>query len=345
MKINFNTHKQQFPEQDKGFEVKYGVSKRTGYTARWYFIVLIIISPIIGFVWYGASTIFLVTAKGILTTEPLEVKASSDGFMGDIYSKVGDQLAAGELMFEMHSPVLEQQAQDIRRTIDHLEAEQARNKEQYIALSRSRVRSAKHNLNTQASFYEKYKEFEQQGIIPLSQQVQLQQAKADAELLLLSAEQDYINDKLQFLVGQTEKSIFQLKQKLSEIETKIELLKFKSPHNTTLNEIFVRKGEYISQGEVLASISSRETPVVIAYINPQDMNYSFLNQTATVKLPNGISYQARIEEPTQLAHKIPPILASPFDGTKPALKVILTLQNKLDRMLEGLPIDVRFHYY
>jgi hypothetical protein len=106
----------------------------------------------------------------------------------------------------------------------------------------------------------------------------------------------------------------------------------------------VQNGEYVGQGQTLGSISSREKPVVIAYIQPADMNYSDIGQTATVTFPNNDKYQAIIEEPTQLADKIPAVLASPFDGSKPALKVILTLQEPIDKMVEGLPVHIRFHY-
>lgn len=344
MKVSFRTRKSSKPTEDQGFRVGYGAVKRTGYVIRWYFIVFVIISPILGFAWYGASKTLLITAKGILTTEPLNLKAIESGTIMSVSVKPGQHVQAHEHILTIDSPVLTDEAKLLKKSITFLNQDNHTAQKKYLKLGQEKVNTARANLAVQSDFDLQYKAYKEKGIIPLSEQVQLQQAKTDAKLKLLNAQQEYHTGKGNFLSGPSTQGILSLSQELSKIESRIQQLKIHAPHAAMINDLFIQNGEYVTVGEELASISSRQEPVVIAYIDPADMNYSAIGQTATITFPNNDTYEAVINEPTQLANKIPAVLASPFDGSKPALKVTLTLQRPVDKMIEGLPVHIRFHY-
>lgn len=344
MKINFKQGKSANPTEDNGFKVSYGAVKRTGYVFRWYFIVLIIISPIIGFVWYGASNMILASAKGILTTEPLSIKTIEAGTVGEIHFKPGEALKKGDLIFTIHSPLLNEQANRLRHAITSIKNEYIIKQENFSTLGEKQIQITNNNVKKQLEFEAQYNSYKGQGFIPLSDQVQLQLAKTTARLENLKAQQNLNEGKSQFLVGPVVQALLALEQNLGIIETRIKLLDIRAPHNATINEIFVQSGEYITEGEELISVSSREIPVVIAYIDPTNMAYSNIGQKVTVTLPNGENYTASIKEPTRVTNKIPAILASPFDGSKPALKVILSLQDPVENAIEGLPVKIQFPY-
>jgi multidrug resistance efflux pump len=344
MKVTFRPSKSYKPTEDQGFNVGYGAVKRTGYAIRWYFIVFVIVSPILGFTWYGASKTLLVTATGILTSEPLNLKAIEAGTVRSVSVKPGQYVQVGQHILTIDSPVLTGREKLLQKSITLLQKDNSTAQARYLELGQQKINTTHANLSTQMEFDVQHKAYKDKGIIPLSDQIQLQIAQTDARLMLLNARQEYHTGKGRFLSGPSAQGILSLVQELNQIESRIQQLKIESPHAAVINDLFVQNGEYVSAGQEVASISSRVAPVVIAYINPSDMDYSVIGQTATVTFPNNDTFNAIIEEPTHLADKIPAALASPFDGTKSALKVILTLQEPIDKMIEGLPVHIRFHY-
>ena len=78
---------------------------------------------------------------------------------------------------------------------------------------------------------------------------------------------------------------------------------------------------------------------------PQYIEEVQQGEHAVIKFSSGETFDAIVGREVELADKIPPQLAGPFEGQKSMLKVKLTLEEELPDKLkvEGLPVTVVFN--
>ncbi len=109
-------------------------------------------------------------------------------------------------------------------------------------------------------------------------------------------------------------------------------------------DINALKGQQISIGDSLVTVSPDVAPYVISYLDPKHIEKAKLGALVTVKLPNGKKVEARVSSAIGLTSKLPIQLAKPFEGAKALLKVKITFLGGLleKEWVEGMPVEVYF---
>ncbi|WP_412496154.1 hypothetical protein [Shewanella chilikensis] len=80
MKVTYQAAaKAQQPTRDQGLKVDYAPAKRGGMKWRWYLLLLLVIAPVVLLLWVLLRPSLFVLAPGILTSEPLEMRAMQKG--------------------------------------------------------------------------------------------------------------------------------------------------------------------------------------------------------------------------------------------------------------------------
>lgn len=347
MRVSFRqSSKQENPQADKGLQVNYEKAKRGGYTWRWYLLLGSIVLPALLASWILLKPAVFVLAPGYITTEPLELKAYLGGLVTRIYVKRGQQVKAGDFLVQLSDPSVDMQITIIESELELLQEDEYNNDEKILATARRRINAAEEGLQRQENFLKTFEAFSDKGVVPTADMAAVVQAYTNARMMVEQARVDFLSEQQRQTVthkaGPVRSRHHQLLYQMAELKDRQQSLIIKAPYASKVVDINVQLGGEVSQNQSLLWLSGRTKPVVIAYLEPRHLDYVSIGQTATIKFPNGHDFQGEIVEPTELVAKVPDQLVGPFEGEKPALKVILQVEDLDGQWVEGLPVEVVF---
>ena len=349
MKVKYQpSPKAERPTFEKGIDVKYAKAKRGGFRGRWYMLLLLVTAPVILMLWLLTRPYLFVLAPGIVTTEPLEVRAPQRGMISEILVSQGMYVQENEPLLILEDTLLDAQITELKRQRAKLDVSLDDEQQEILRQLQQRIDVAKDGLNRQEKLLRNFQDFERRGLIPVSDTVAIIQYHTAAKMALEQAKTDNLKEHYDQLVEQQSGTIAQLRQSIDLELVKLYSLKsalqIQAPFNAKVADIQVQAGEVVGQELTLMWLSGRDNPVVIAYLEPKHLKFVAIGQNASVKLPTGDTFRAQINEPTELVGKLPKYLSGPFDGEKPVLKVTLTPKKSLSTSIEGIPVEVSFDH-
>nr|WP_243879979.1 HlyD family efflux transporter periplasmic adaptor subunit [Shewanella algae] len=328
--------KAQQPTRDQGLKVDYGPAKRGGMKWRWYLLLLLVIAPVVLLLWVLLRPSLFVLAPGILTSEPLEMRAMQKGRLLELSVQPGSRVDAG-----LDASIDELQRQLAELTPPSLEQDLA-----ILGQLEQRVLVAEQGVKRQDELLSQFESFRKQGVVPTADMAAVMQAHTSARMALEQARAELLQQRQlqqqEREAGVIAQSRNSLLLKLAELQAKRQQLTIQAPFAGRVADVLVQQGETIAEQQPMLWLSGRAQPVVVCYLAPKYLNYVAQGQQASVKLPNGTRIRAEIKEPTELVGKVPKQLSGPFDGDKPALKVTLALHQSLPLAIEGVPVEVSF---
>nr|WP_086937462.1 HlyD family efflux transporter periplasmic adaptor subunit [Thaumasiovibrio occultus] len=346
MKVEFKLDKQQAPTSDKGVKVVYGPAKRAGYKVRWYLLLALILSPLLVMGYFLYREYVQVGAPGIITVQPLTITAAGDGVVEAVYVHGGDNIEQGQALTTIRDHVVESDILFLRSELDHLTQSDAG--QASLKPYQAQLADAQQNLKEVDAIKRRYDEY-------LASQRVSQIDHATAVNLYATAEQAVNQSQIELdqakaelernaLAGPITQLRMNLQRELNRNLTLREQLVVTSPIAGSLVDIYVQPGQRIEKGDELATISDVSSPKIIAYLSPKYIRYAQVGTQASVRLPGGQTLLATVSQPTEMASKLPPQLAKPFEGQPALIKVTLSFDDELDNQhwVEGMPVDVRF---
>src|ERR1700758_2326101 len=96
MKVRFVKPEAGDPDRDRGVRVPYAPGKRHQARWRWYLILLVVGSPFLFFAGNFLYASVLIQAPGFVAQEQMTVRASSQGYVDEVYVKTFDQVKQGD---------------------------------------------------------------------------------------------------------------------------------------------------------------------------------------------------------------------------------------------------------
>ncbi|MGL4476327.1 MAG: HlyD family secretion protein [Shewanella sp.] len=342
------TSKMDQPTLEQGIKINYAQSKRGGYQGRWYLLILVVISPVLVVSWFLARPYLFILAPGVLTTEPLAMRAPEFAVVGQVLGTIGQTITKGQVLIQLDNPTLDARIDEIIGQQRQLNVPLTAEQQAIINQSQQRIKVAELGLSKQQSLLVDFKQYQTQGLVPLADMAVIIQAHTAASMAFEQAKADYLNVIYQQKIEQESGTIAQLKlalaRELSELTSKRQQLAIMAPFSGRISDIQVQAGEYVNSDLPLLWLSSNDQPVIQAYLDPKYLDFVGIGQKASVKLPNGDIFDAEIREPTELVGRLPKQLMGPFDGEKPVLKVTLTPLIELAIDIEGIPVEVTFDH-
>lgn len=342
--------KQKSPTSEKGVKVAYGEAKRTGYRLRWFLLLAAILAPaILTIYWLLRPQIFTI-APGIVTYQPIDIVAPETSTISEMYASVGDKVLKGEPLFLLKNNVLEEEIKYLQAEIRSLQQYSIKRERDEVSLYSVAKNNAEKNYTEMVAIKKKYDDYFQKGHVSTADyasvlnnyyttQIQLSDATLQLQLAKIrGADEDY--------VGDLSNIIRSLQTELMRKKGQEALLLVKAPFDgRVINEVG-RVGERVEASTEVMTFSRLSHPAEIdAYLDAKHIEKAKLGEVATVKLPNGQQYVAKVSQPTQLALKLPTQLAKPFEGQRALMKVTLSFSDtKLNKemLIEGMPVEVYF---
>lgn len=344
MKISFQTEKQKNPSKNDGFKVIYAPAKRLAFKIRWYLLLSLILSPLVFFAWHMVNDQVLVTADGILTSEPIILVAAEEGFVSSVNVIPGQKVIADKNLVQLHSPVVAKEYELLSSKYQQFYQHHEQGLDSIEILHKRQIATLRKAEISQQLINDEYEEYNERGMLPLNDRLLIEQNNIAAKSRYQQALINYETAVIEHKNGALAKTLLDIELAMSSAQAKQGMLSLNAPKRAVVNDVFVKSGEFVKQGQPLVAISNLPKPVVNVYLAPDRMDYAKMGQTATITLPNGTQYQGVVNTPTQLSEKLPDVLSGPFEGSKAAIKVTLDITPTPEVMLEGLPVQVRFHY-
>ncbi|MBO2694803.1 HlyD family secretion protein [Shewanella algae] len=347
MKVTYQAAaKAQQPTRDQGLKVDYAPAKRGGMKWRWYLLLLLVIAPVVLLLWVLLRPSLFVLAPGILTSEPLEMRAMQKGRLLELSVQPGSRVDAGQALGRIADAGLDASIDELQRQLAELTPPSLEQDLAILGQLEQRVLVAEQGVKRQDELLSQFESFRKQGVVPTADMAAVMQAHTSARMALEQARAELLQQRQlqqqEREAGVIAQSRNSLLLKLAELQAKRQQLTIQAPFAGRVADVLVQQGETIAEQQPMLWLSGRAQPVVVCYLAPMYLNYVAQGQQASVKLPNGTRIRAEIKEPTELVGKVPKQLSGPFDGDKPALKVTLALHQSLPLAIEGVPVEVSF---
>lgn len=345
MKIKFNLDKERNPEIEDGMKVMYGPDKRNKYKIRWYFILILVISPLFIMAYYLFRTQILVISPGIITSYPLTINSEQPAIVEGIFLESGDDVNKEQILIKLKNYTLNKEIDFIKKEIHKLSNLKITNNDN---IHRNAIKNTEISAYKVYEIQKKYDQYKQKGHISDIDYATIVNLKNAIDSQLSDQQIIYNDDKFNKdqirVAGPVAQQYRNLMQQLVIKETQKESLYFKSPFNGRVLDIHVQNGQRIQTGTPLVTISQNVTPQVVAFLEPKHLEYSAINTKAKVIFPDGKKFTATVFKPVEVVNKLPQELQNPFEGQSGYLKLTLAFDNAIDkiRWVEGVEVEVKF---
>ncbi len=350
MKVKFHLEKSRKPTVENGMKVAYGNAKRGGYYFRWYLILAVILSPIVFMLYTYLKEYVLITAPGVITTEPLMITASQKGIVQKIDVTDNEVVESNQLLLQIKAPVLEDEIAFLTQELMILNDSQQENDQLEGNLSPfyMAINNAKNNLAKVTEIKNNYDQYVKEGKVSQVDYAAIISIFDSAQSSLTNAyialNQAKIEQKQRQLAGGITQVTRALNQNLTTKMGQLGELYIQSPYAGTVIEINTLEGERVDIGDLLVTIAPDVDPYIISYVDPKYIEKAQEGALVSVKLPNGKKIDGQVTQLLGLTSKLPTQLAKPFEGIKAQLKVKITFLETLpgNEWVEGMPIEVFF---
>ncbi len=359
MKIQFTPPPRQ-ADVNHGMKVPYAPGRRNITPWRWYVILATVLSPFLYLIYTLVLPFVVILAPGFVSLHKESVTTVLPGTVSSVLTHVGERIKEGQVLLEIIDPKAVEQLAALRHT---LASEEERGQEMPkaqdapvendIQLYQQQVQLAEKIWRQQQQRLTTIKRLFAQGAATRAE-VNAVQAQAD------SAEHDVLQARLTVQaasqrtgmpIPKNDQPAFD-RQELERQRAGLEaqrLRQIRARYAGVILDIPVETGKSVSAGEILAVIGTDGSPQVTAYVKPQYGARIQAGTKAEVEFPGGPSLPATVHnQPTQ-ARRLPADLSSMIGTRDIMLLVTLDLQGDPpippERIVEGLPVEVRFHRF
>ncbi|MCF7970881.1 MAG: biotin/lipoyl-binding protein [Methylococcaceae bacterium] len=347
MKIKFRSEKQQVSDVEGGVRLSYASARRAGYRLRRYILLALVLSPMFILAWYLLSDKIFISAPGVITTEPMEIRSSGSGFVEQLLVEAGDYVTAGQSLAKVTSPVLNTRATTLAFQREQLNF-QLRDFD--IAILKSLEQAlyeAREGMQQQSGILNQFREANKKGIVPTTDMAAIMNTYATRRLAVHSATSELERERRKQQLEHISSSLIQQQQALdldlAETKTLVTILQPQANSSAVVAEVLVREGDWIKELTPLFLLTQRQKPFVRAFLEARYAPQCIDGAEVTILFPSGDEVLGRIRGQTVLARRLPVGLAKPFEADKPALQVTIEIEGNTDIILiEGLPVEVRF---
>ncbi|MGF1717707.1 HlyD family efflux transporter periplasmic adaptor subunit [Photobacterium chitinilyticum] len=349
MKVTFNSPKQQDASKEEGIRVPYAPAKRVAFNLRWYFILVLTFSPVAFLLWYVGRDWVITTAPGIVTTEPQLVVASGEGQVDEVFAVIGEEVEPGTPLMRVTSPLLRAGIAERRYQLLQLKFDWQRYNQAKMAALDEEIRIAKEGAKNQESVFQEYAKYKKQNLVSSADFAAVLQIRTQSQLIYQQALQRKVDEmrKIQELVsaGSQSMAMNELRRDLAEMESRLTQLQPVAFSGGRVVDVLVKPGDWVFEETPLLLLASAYQYQVNAYVLPKYIEEVQQGEKAVIQFSSGEEIKARVGREVELADKIPPQLAGPFEGHKSMLKVKLILEETIpDKLkIEGLPVMVKFN--
>ncbi len=361
MKVRFVKPEAGDPDRDRGVRVPYAPGKRNQARWRWYLILLVVGSPFLFFVANFLYASVLIQAPGFVAQEQLTVRASSQGYVDEVYVKAFDQVRQGDPVARLANEALSTHADQLRAELKQLQG---------VAHTADSQGGGAAPLDS-VDFTNEL-ELARQQKERLAQRVQqIQQLASDGaategELNAARGQYDQASSKLEELYRTmamttrppprnsssglaVQTRILAIQTELASLDSQLEAMLVRAPKGGRIVDLSVVKGDQLAIGSKVAMLAPEGGEMHIdAYIPPKNGIYAAPGMRATVVFPDGTRRSAVVSDVPQVATEVPKAQSALLGEAEMGVLVRMQFADARDTgqrpLTDGLPVKVEFEH-
>jgi multidrug resistance efflux pump len=353
MKVRFRSPKQQTPERERGMRVSYAPAKRVMARWRWYLILALVSLPLIYLVGQILHGWLIVSAPGYVTLRKIPVNSPIPGVLVDLSVRTGETVSAGAVLGRLQSADM-----DRREAVLSAERE-ARERAQAAVpkLSFEHTRMQRRlSLAAEMVAYQRRSRDDVQFLFGqgAATHAELQAAENQLHEALLNYENIASNLSLiQAQIARTaatdEEELVRLqvvRAELAALRQAREALTLHSPSIGRVLELLAEAGQSLAPGDPILLLGDASQPEIHAYLDSRYAAYAIKGQPVSVHFQDGLQRSGVVIRAPELTRRLPAAVSSPIGARENRLLVPIQLLpgGKMDHILEGLPVKVRFPF-
>jgi multidrug resistance efflux pump len=364
MKIRFVKPEHSNPERDRGIQVPYAPGKRNQARWRWYAILLVVSSPFLFFAGHFLYSSVVVQAPGFVAQEQMTVRASSQGYVDEVYVHALDQVKEGD-------PVVKLANEAMTAHMAQLQAEMA--ELQKVAKSAGSGGGMSAAPLASADFQGELETARQQkdrlsARVEQIQQLESQGAATEAEVNAARGQYEQASSKMDELyrtmalqtqptmhgantgmMVQTQTRILAIQTELANLQQQQEAMLVRAPKGGRIVDLAVVKGDQMAIGTKVAMLAPDGGEMHIdAYIPPKNGIYAAPGMHASVVFPDGSRRDAVVSDVPQIATEVPKAQSALLGEAEMGVLVRMQLLDRSEvaqrPLTDGLPVKVEFEH-
>jgi multidrug resistance efflux pump len=350
MKIRFDENRQQKSEVQRGIQIPYASGKRQAPVWRWYLVLLVVLSPLVYFLFTALHDVLTISAPGVVAGESISVSSPRSARIEAVVIREGDRVRAGQELFRLYDSGVQRKMTMLRAQQEVLDdlAEQRDHQSPGLSGLRTRVELLKERLEYARQYFKDIQYLFDQGAAP---RADLRKARSDRRQAALALAQARSELQEAIIDVQGKRQAIDVSKDSRMIQAELDYLirqgvqrSITAPESGVLRQLMVQEGQNVASGHRLARISNMDTPRILAYLDPKHMDRLEGQEYAVVLLPTEEELRARIDpEPlsyTQLPEELIPTLEPSKGGLVLELHPLQELPDHV--RVQGLPVEVLF---
>jgi len=342
VRVSLRSKQQRDARVDGTITVPYAAARRSGYRLRWLLLVALVLSPVFFLVWVTLAPVLLLISDGIMTTEPVLLRAGQEGIVVRVFAEPGAAVSELTPLIDIDSTEIRARLKVLREEREKLLRRSEELKRRAMVVLDSHAEDLKTLDTSLNELADKFAKLQARGMQTMAEMLQLDRERRDLLVIMKKNQLDYLRLDATGSIDSVSRALRELDLEIASEEARDALLTIRASNDGAVNDVFVSAGEFVQPGELLAQISNLSAPVVNVYLQPKRMDLARVGRGVTILLPNGDRLDGEIVRPPQLTQAIPPALAGPFEEGKPALKVVVKFLSQPRGFIEGLPVRVSF---
>jgi multidrug resistance efflux pump len=314
-------------------------------------LLALIFAPLLLLAWHLLADKVFITAPGVVTTEPMEIRSSGSGFVEKLLVESGDHVKKAQKLAEVVNPLLNTRVATLSLQSEQLNSQQGDFDQAVLAQLKGALHDAQEGMKDQLKILNQFKSATKRGIVSTVNMATVINALTASRLAVRSAKTELERERRTQLLNQVTSPLIQqrrtLQLALAEAQSQIDTLQPIANKAAVVAEILVREGDWVEESTPLFLLTQRRKPFVYAFLDARYASRCIDGEKVTIVFPSGTEMEGRIHGQTVLARRLPTGLAKPFETDKPALKVTVEFTEEINgemenALVENLPVKVKF---
>ncbi|AIT09255.1 hypothetical protein LO80_04245 [Candidatus Francisella endociliophora] len=332
--MKFKTPKNRSSQAVKRSPVKKNIARW-----QWYSVIACVVAPLLYIVWLIFSSHYFIVAHGTVVTERYLIRAHEDGFIKQNNIHAGELVKNGDTVFQMSSPLLEAELDEVKSQIKDLKSLQQKLYKNDLKALEHKYDIAKKYVDINKKFYDAMVKLRRENIINVIELQQSSQVLHTAEMDLENVQvekQKYSLDK----DNDYEKTLRNLALQQKILEEKIKGLNIAVDVDAIVSRVFVYKGEFVQKGQELALLSLFEEPFIRAYLDSEFISYISKGTPVMIRFQDGAKFKGIIESRPVFAEQNNE--RSMFDSKESEVVIIVKPTQKIPAQynINNVPVDI-----
>lgn len=346
MKFSFGSNRRDATTKND-VHIRYAPGKRTFPRLRWYFILLIVFSPLFFFLYKMVLPWFFIDSPAVLVMEKALITMPRTGKIVELFGHPGMEVTKGSIFCRIEDDALDDKHERLallRTRLTSMEGDGLSDAsepglEKSVALANRILQQQRDNRIVMEGLFRKKaathadlrlaqdaENRAQADLIQLQESIGLRRLQAQRDMEMLRAERR------------------QLAAEITVLETLIASRDVLCPVAGEIMEMDATEGTSLAQGAFLATIINPESVRIVAYAETDAFPFISKGAVVNVELPGKQLWQARVEYPPYQAQNIPGGLVSFPSGMRRAIRIQLVPVSPMPKeyLIEGLPLIVRW---